>query len=456
MAKTRNPYMQPVPLTCEPEKVENGVKLDMVKEYIHKHENNLRRYQYLGSLYRGFHDIYKEPEKDQWKPDNRLAVGFPRYMTETFVGYAYGIPIRVKHPDENIDQKIQEFGRDNEVADHNLEMAKLCCQYGHAWEYIYQTEESKTKLTACSPEYLFTVYDDTLKERALFAVRYGRHKTDERPNGELYGEIMTRETLRQFDGESLKEERANPYGMIPVVEWRLNDERIGLYEEQAGLIESYNRAISEKANDVDAFAEAYLAALGVELDEEGYRKIRDNRLINLYGTDSAKDVLVHFLQKPTADATQENLLNRLEQQIYQTSMVANISDENFGSANSGKALAYKLQAMSNLAGFFDKKIDKSLRKRYKIFCSLSTNVERPDAWGDIEIKFSRNVPQNIAEEAEIAATLEGQVSKETQLSVLSIVDDPKEEINRMEEEHMEEQARFLDMSMGEEPQRDGD
>ena len=106
---------------------------------------------------------------------------------------------------------------------------------------------------------------------------------------------------------------------------------------------------------MDAFAEAYLAVLGAELDEDGIYKIRDNRIINLYGTDDAKDILVQFLQKPTADGTQENLLDRLEQLIYRTSMVSDISDETFGSATSGTALAFKLLPMSNLAAGFDRK-----------------------------------------------------------------------------------------------------
>lgn len=218
------------------------------------------------------------------------------------------------------------------------------------------------------------------------------------------------------------------------MEWRLNDERMGLYEPVAGLIESYNHAIGEKANDVDAFAEAYLAVLGAELEEDGVRRIRDRRLINLYGTDDAKDVIVQFLTKPTADATQENLLTRLERLIYQTSMVANISDETFGSAASGVALAYKLQAMSNLALTFDRKIEKSLRKRYKLFCSLSTNVANPDAWRDMEFKMARNLPRNIQEETAVAAQAEGLVSKRTQLELLSYVPDPAVELERMEKE----------------------
>ena len=209
-------------------------------------------------------------------------------------------------------------------------------------------------------------------------------------------------------------------------------------EGVATLVETYNRTIGEKANDVDAFAEAYLAVIGSELDDEDVYRIRDNRIINLYGTDNAKDVLVSFLTKPTADGTQENLLNRLETLIYQISMVANISDESFGSASSGVALAYKLQAMSNLAITFDRKIEKSLRKRFKIWSSLSTNVSDADAWRGIDITFTRNLPKNVQEEAQTAAQLEGIVSKETQLSVLSIVSNVKDEIEKMEKEEQDQ------------------
>lgn len=430
MQKRKRPYRLPDPLLCDPRELINGVTMELAEEYIRKHEERLPRYDYLENLYKGFHDIYKAPEKPDWKPDNRLAVNFPRYITDTFLGYAYGIPIKKTHPDETINEAIAEFEKDNEITDHEYELAKKTCIFGHAWEYVYQDEEAHTKLTICSPKELFTVYDDTLKNRALFSIRYGIRKDGYTRNGE----ILTPEEIKYFNRGQIEEIRPNPYGRIPAVEWRLNEERIGLYEEIAGMTEAYNHTLGEKANDVDAFAEAYLAVLGAELDEDGIYKIRDNRIINLYGTDDAKDILVQFLQKPTADGTQENLLNRLERLIYETSMVANITDESFGSATSGVALAYKLLPMSNLAAGFDRKIDKSLRKRYKLFCSLQTNVPDPDAWKDVEIRTTRNLPKNLAEEVQTAQNLEGIVSKETQLSVLSIVPDPEVELERIQKE----------------------
>nr|DAG72938.1 MAG TPA: PORTAL PROTEIN [Caudoviricetes sp.] len=443
--RKRRPYKLPEPLQCSADK---PITLTLAEGYIRQHEERFPRYIYLENLYKGFHDVYKQPEKPDWKPDNRLAVNFPRYITDTFLGFGYGVPIKKSHPDDATAQAINDFERENEITDHEYELARKCCIYGHAFEYLYQDEEAKTKMTICTPMELFVVYDDTVKNRALFAVRYGYHSTETDQPGQRYGEILTREEIIPFEGSTAGEPMENPYGRLPCVEWMLNEDRMGLYEGVSGLVEAYNHTLGEKANDVDAFAEAYLAVLGAELDEDGIYKIRDNRVINLYGTDDAKDILVQFLQKPTADGTQENLLNRLETLIYQTSMVANISDESFGSAASGVALAYKLQAMSNLALTFDRKIEKSLRKRYKLFCSLSTNVPNRDAWRDVDIRTTRNLPKNVAEEAQTAAQLEGIVSKETQLSVLSIVPDVKKELERMEQEGEEVAESAVDFRFG--------
>lgn len=443
--RKRRPYKLPEPLQCSADK---PITLTLAEGYIRQHEERFPRYIYLENLYKGFHDVYKQPEKPDWKPDNRLAVNFPRYITDTFLGFGYGVPVKKSHPDDTIAQAINDFERENEITDHEYELARKCCIYGHAFEYLYQDEEAKTKMTICTPMELFVVYDDTVKNRALFAVRYGYHSTETDQPGQRYGEILTREEIIPFEGSTAGEPTENPYGRLPCVEWMLNEDRMGLYEGVSGLVEAYNHTLGEKANDVDAFAEAYLAVLGAELDEDGIYKIRDNRVINLYGTDDAKDILVQFLQKPTADGTQENLLNRLETLIYQTSMVANISDESFGSAASGVALAYKLQAMSNLALTFDRKIEKALRKRYKLFCSLSTNVPNRDAWRDVDIRTTRNLPKNVAEEAQTAAQLEGVVSKETQLSVLSIVPDVKKELELMEQEGAEAAESAVDFRFG--------
>ena len=264
-------------------------------------------------------------------------------------------------------------------------------------------------------------------------MRYGVDE-DKKLHGEVYTLLETIKISGENDEISFGEETYNSYSDLPVVEFYFNEERMSIFESVISLVNAFNKAISEKANDVDYFSDQYLAFLGAAVEEEDLKNIRSNRVINYYGEGSeAKNVDVKFLEKPDSDSQTENLLDRLTKLIFQTTMVANISDESFGSS-SGVSLAYKLQAMSNLALSFQRKFQSSLNSRYKLYCELSTNVSNKEAWKDIEYTFTRNEPKDIKEQAETANILMGITSQETALSVISVIPDVQAEMEKIKKE----------------------
>lgn len=424
---------------------------EVVKKFIEKHKEEIARYKYLLNMYKGIMDIASQKDKASWKPDNRLAVNFPKYIVDTFTGYFNGIPVKKSHKDSKVLEKLQSFDNLNDMEDEESELAKMACIYGRAFELLYQDEATQTNVVYNSPENMFMVYDDSIKEEPLFAVRYG---IDD--DGKIQGEVYTLLETIEINGEasdlSFGERTYNPYPELPVVEFYFNEERMSIFESVISLVNAFNKAISEKANDVEYFSDQYLAFLGAEVDEEDLKNIRSNRVINYYARDSEGDskVDVKFLEKPDSDAQTENLLDRLEKLVFLTSMVANISDESFGSS-SGVALAYKLQAMSNLALSFQRKFQSSLNKRYKLFCSLTTNEAGKDSWKDIEYSFTRNEPKDIKEQAETATLLMGVTSEETALSVLSVVPDVKTEIERINKEKADNPAFDVDKAQVDDP-----
>ncbi|MBU6000894.1 phage portal protein [Lactococcus lactis] len=409
------------------------ITVEVLTKFMEKHKLEVARYEYLKNMYRGIMSIDDEPTKDPWKPDNRLTVNFTKYIVDTFTGYFNGIPVKKSHSDKEILSKLQEFDNLNDMEDEESELAKMACIYGRAFELLYQDEETRTNVIYNTPENIFMVYDDTIKQEPLFAVRYGYDD-----DYKLYGEVYTKETTYALNGTmgfyNMTEQAPNPFDDLPVVEFYFNEERMSIFESVISLVNAFNKAISEKANDVDYFSDQYLAFLGAEVEEEDLKNIRSNRVINYYGEGSeAKNVDVKFLEKPDSDSETENLLDRLTKLIFQTTMVANISDESFGSS-SGVSLAYKLQAMSNLALSFQRKFQSSLNGRYKLFCELSTNVSNRDAWKDIEYTFTRNEPKDIKEQAETANILKGITSEETALSVISVIPDVQAEMKKIKKE----------------------
>ena len=100
-------------------------------------------------------------------------------------------------------------------------------------------------------------------------------------------------------------------------------------------------------------------------------------------------------------------------------------------------MKYKLQAMSNLALTKQRKFTSGMNRRYKLIFSNPVSGMQKDAWTGIKYLFTLNYPANILEESQIAGNLAGIVSQETQLKVLSIVDNVQQEIERMKAEEDE-------------------
>lgn len=417
----------------------------LMMEFLDKHRQAINnRYKPLYDAYTSDHKILHEAAKPAYKPDNRLVVNHPKYIVDTMNGFFIGNPIKVIAEDEAVSDFVEYLDQYNDQDDNNAELSKICSIFGKGYEMYFTDEEAELCITYLSPLEAFMIFDESIIERPLYFVRrYTDREHIERGSISNSGYVRNFQITGGF--KWLDEWQPHHFTGVPATEYVENAERQGLFEPVMSIVNAYNKAISEKANDVDYFADAYLKVLGTALDEEGVKHIRDNRIINFEGDDAQK-IVVDFMGKPESDTTQENLLNRLERLIFQISMVANISDENFGTS-SGIALKYKLQAMSNLFQNKKRKFESGMNRRYKLLFSHPASKVPKDAWVQLHYHFTPNFPSNLLEEADIAAKMEGITSKETQLKVLSIVDNVQEELDKIEEENKAAEQTVMDQVM---------
>lgn len=409
--------------------------LTLLSEFLTKHNHEVKnRYEPLYDAYTSDHEILHDPAKPKYKPDNRVVVNFPKYIVDTMNGFFIGNPVKIVAEDEAVSDYVEYLDRYNDQDDNNAELAKICSIYGKGHEMYYTDEESELCITYLDPKEAFMIFDESIIERPLFFVR--RYVDRE---GFEYGSISDATSVRNFKVTGglrwLDEWTPHYFPGVPATEYVENGERQGIFEPVMSMVNAYNKAISEKANDVDYFADAYLKVLGTTVDNEDVKFIRDNRIVNFEGDGSDK-IIAEFMEKPNSDTTQENLLERLERLIFQISMVANISDENFGTA-SGIAMKYKLQSMSNLEKTKERKFAAGMNRRYQLLFGHPASKVPADAWIQLQYKFTPNIPANLQEEAQIASQLEGIVSHETQLKVISAVENVKGELDKIEEENKE-------------------
>lgn len=406
--------------------------IEVLEEMIQRHKALAIRYQELIDLYTGKHKIlsgYRDI-KESYKPDNRLVVNFAKYIVDTFNGFFMGRPVVTSHDNEAVNNYVQLVEGYNSIDNNNAELSKMCSIFGHAYEIIFADEEAQIGIKAVDPREGFIIYDNSIRAKPLFGVRYRVNK-----GNVIEGSISDDKTIRYFtDDKEFKftEEKTHYFQRVPMVEYVENAERQGAFENVETLINAYNKAISEKANDVDYFADAYMKILGAKLDDETLERIKSNRIINMSGADTDK-LIVGFMEKPNADTTQENLINRLENLIFTISMVANINDEKFGTS-SGIALKYKLQSMTNLANTKERKFVQGFTQRYLTIANYPASKISAEDVVTLHYAFTKNIPNNLSEEADTALKLKNVVSEETAIRTLSIVEDVKGEIEKIKEE----------------------
>lgn len=406
-----------------------------------------KTYQDNLNMYRGDYPILHQENKPLNKPDHRIVINFAKYIVDIYNGFFIGIPPQFTSQDTKVNDNVQAFVNSNAFGDKLNEVAKKTSIYGHCYLFLYQDELSQTRVAISDPENSFIIYDDTVAQQPLYFVRYLKKGLSE-----VTGEAYSTDKRFTFNSSySLTEDGANLFKAVPAIEFVENDERQGAFESVKSIMNDINSALSAKSNDVDAIADAYMFLKGgdVDLDDDTtLNHLKDDRLINI--NDPEADA--KFLERPNGDGTQENLLNRLEDYLFLTAMVSNLNDINGSNATtaSGYSIELRMQAMRGLASNKERKFTIAIKQLLKLVFGVQevraqsifqkavtaiTGIKNDDPLGKLEIKFTRNLPKNVADEANTVKTLEGLLSKETQLKAIpSLVTDPKTEIKQMQQE----------------------
>ena len=420
------------------------MSISLLSELVAKHKRlaGMRLKPLQDAYEKNVYPFLMAKAKPKYKPDNRIPVNFAKYLVDTFNGFCTGIPIKVTSDEENVARYLEYLDQYNRMDDLNAEISRGADILGACHELYYNDEDGEIGIAKVDRMESFFVYDDSILRRKLFFVRYyvGADNVE-------YGSWSDDAFVQHFENRAgyrwTDEAYEHGFGYDPASEFYNNAERRGIFESELPMINAYGKALSEKANDVDYFADAYLKILGPSVTAKDTRSIRDNRIINFKGAADGSLPQVDFLQKPDADATQENLINRLERLIFHISMIADINDEDFGSA-SGIALRYRLQSMHNLFLVKSRKFTASIQNRYKVIFSnpvAQTHGVGPEDWMSVKVKFTPNLPADVLSEVQAAQQADGMLSRQTRLGMLSFLDDVQSEVERLEEEQEELTAR---------------
>lgn len=410
------------------------VSKELVLRLIENHKTgDIIRYQKLQRYYEGKSAIL-DRVMDEGKPNNRIVANYAGYIVDMIQGYMIGKPVSYSSENKELMEKVQDILNYNDEADENSELAKIMGIKGKSYELMYLDEEGNIRFNELTPDECMLVYNTAVNPEPIFAIRYYKIKNILNDTDEEYADVYTADeiiTYKRAEKEFTEGEREPHYfGMVPIIEYRNNNEELGDFEKVLTLIDAYDIATSNKLNDLDYFSDAYMYIVGMSgTTPEDIANIRNARMMLLDENGQAG-----FLTKPSNDSEAENIKDRINSDIHKFSGIPDISDESFVGNASGVAMGYKLFALKQIVTNKERKFATGLRKRLELICSYLNLKGGNYDYRDITINFARNEPVNELEAVEIANALKGIVSNRTAIAYLPMVEDVQKELDQIESE----------------------
>lgn len=447
---------------------EHNISKQLILRLIQKHAVAAAEMEKMERYYNGHHAIDAR-QRSHGAPNNKIAVNFARYVTDVSTGYFISNPITYSSTaGDDITPLLTAFDKahtDDTDADNAFEAS----MNGEAYEYVYAKEgETELSVKNLCARNTFLICDASIEERELAGVYYRAVHDDEHDMTRYIATVCTQHyiyTLNILDGDVTQPQDSAPqehyFGSVPIICYKNNHNSIGDYEQIIPLIDAYNTLMSDRVNDVQDFVDAILVIYGTLLsdDTEGgnaKQGLRDGKLLEF---PDKQTMGAEWLTRQLDENGVEVLQNAIAKDIMRMAYVPDFSDENFAGNSSGVAIAYKCLLLEWATKTKERYYRKGLRKRIKLFCTYLGLKQILINADSIIPHFTRALPTNQHETAQIVSTLEGVVSHRTLLQQLPFVEDPDAEIEALDKEkeaNVKRQQALFSMRPNTQPPDDTD
>mgnify|MGYP001851581380 FL=1 len=414
--------------------INEKILAEILPQVLREHEANANEIDYLYRYYKGEQPILEKEKVVRPEINNITLENHAFEIVEFKKSYVYGEPIQYVQKGEKDGKKINpeisllnKFMESEDKSSLDKELAEWQYIAGTAYRWTETDEkdeedEAPFELSVPDPRRTFVVYHNGIKEYPLFSgyISYFSKNimTNERiPTVVNYRvvTIYTDDAKYMFSEEEKKDEFKIMPQAIPIsedmvtkyplvvkgqriIEYPLNNARLGLIELVMSDLEAINKIKSADLDGIDQFIQSLLVFVNQEVDIQTFRKLVAEGAIQVTSSDPNKpaDVklltnqLTHTETKVVSDDRYESLLSIVG--------IPRLNHKASGGDTGQARLLGEGWTMADERAKQDElSFKKSERKMLKLVIDICKykNKLTDLKLSDIDIKFTRNKSDNL-------------------------------------------------------------
>ncbi|MBA4507934.1 phage portal protein [Clostridium sporogenes] len=406
------------------------IDINLLKKAYEEYKSNKFTYDKMYNYYKGNTDAINNYKLVTERSNNKINTNFIKKFIKEEVSYSVGNDVNYisKSGNENIVNDI-DYYLDHWSEGHDSNLAKNMLIYSLVYELYYVDREGQFSSKIINPQEGYAAIDD------FGNISFFMHTYKLKFDDTTYIDVYTDKEILHFNDkfEEISKPTKHIFGAVPVGLAQLSEEGKDdtLFKDLKGLQDAYETNLSDISNEISDFRNAYMVLTGVQIDEKDIPKMKELGVIQI----KTKDGKAAWLIKNINDTFIQNTLNTMEDKMYQLSSHIN-HNEKMQSNLSSLALRARLIALEEKCKLNQKAIADCIKTRLKflfIYLKVIKNIEYD--FRDIKIKFTPNIPQDDLMTAQVISQLGDKLSTETGLSLLSFIENPKNELKKIKDEN---------------------
>lgn len=392
--------------THETEVTEGNI-VDILTSALPKHRKNEAEIDYLWKYYKGRQPILDRIKTVRPEINNKIVENRANEIVTFKTGYLMGEPLQYVAKSENdANEKINRlnslvFAEEKPAKDRELaEWFHIC---GTAFRMVLPDERGEEddapfEIYTLDPRFTFLVYNSGIGNKPLVGVTFFRG-ADKKKHYLCYTDTMVFEIVEN------KIISSSPHilGGIPIIEYPLNNARIGAFEVVLSMLDEINLLDSDRIDGTEQFIQSLLVIKNLDISKEQIKNLEEMGLIMFKDADPSMKGDVEYIT-PEMNQTQTQTL---KDDLYETVLtICGMPNRNGGSSTSdtGTAVIFRdgwsdAEARAKDTEMIFKKSERAFLKILLNILSVLSGLElKPN---QIEIRFTRRNYENIQAKAQV-------------------------------------------------------
>ena len=381
---------------------ENVLKvLDAVRSDI---TANQTESEYLYKYYKGEQPILNRTKEIRPEICNRIVENRANEIVAFKVGYLCGEPIQyISRSAENgvADSigKLNDMMLADSKASKDKELFEWQCITGVVYRLVsVGDEEQPFELNTLDSRYSYVIKSRKIGNKVLAGGSYYFKR-----NGNAVHNLYTDKMFFVIDGGKITEASKHSLGFVPVIEYPLNNARLGAFEPVLNILDAINTVTSNRLDGVEQFVQSLMKFINCEVDKDTITELAAMGAIQIKSTDGQNADVEIMTQELNQQQTQ-TLVDHMYQTVLTICGMPNRNGNGSSTSDTGAASLLRdgwtlAEARAKDSELMFKASEQEMLKVVLRICRDLSDVSL--SLRDIDIKFTRRNYENIQTKAQV-------------------------------------------------------